>query len=99
MAAVVLPVSAHASELNTSPVYADTNQSYHACNVANVSNPSVSILVEMLNSSGVVIASSALLLLLRALFTSSNKALALPVASRIVALPYLTKSRLASAQI
>jgi hypothetical protein len=56
----ILPVSAHAVELSTSPVYADavSNGSYHACNVTNVSASSVTLKVLMAASNGVVIASS-----------------------------------------
>jgi hypothetical protein len=60
MAALALPVSAHAVEVSTSPVYADavSNGSYHACNVANVSASPVTLQVLMAASNGVVIASS-----------------------------------------
>jgi hypothetical protein len=58
MTAVVLPVSAHAVELSTSPVWADGGSSYHACNVANVSALSLTLKVLMAASNGVVIASS-----------------------------------------
>jgi hypothetical protein len=58
MTALVLPVSAHAVELNTSPIWADSGSSYHACNVANVTTSSELLKVTMLNSSGVAIASS-----------------------------------------
>jgi hypothetical protein len=58
MATLALPVSAHAVELSTSPVYADSGSSYHACNVANVSAVSVTLKVLMAAFNGVVIASS-----------------------------------------
>jgi hypothetical protein len=58
MSALVLPVAAHASELITSPVWADSGQSYHACNVANVTAASATLQVQMLSSTGAVIASS-----------------------------------------
>jgi hypothetical protein len=58
MTAFVLPASAHAAELNTSPLWADSGPSYHACNVANVSTSPVTLKVTMLNSSGVAIATS-----------------------------------------
>ena len=58
MPAFVLPVSAHAVELNTSPLWADSGSSYHACNVANVSTVSATLKDTMLNSSGVAIATS-----------------------------------------
>jgi hypothetical protein len=58
MTAGVLPVPAHAVELSTSPVWADSGSSYHACNVANVSALSLTLKVLMAASNGVVIASS-----------------------------------------
>jgi hypothetical protein len=58
VAALALPVSAHAVELSTSPVWADSGSSFHACNVANVSASPVTLQVLMAASNGVVIASS-----------------------------------------
>ena len=67
MTAVVLaPAPAYASTagdispsqvLNTAPLYADT-QSYHSCNVVNVTTSAVQISVEIIESSGTVLASS-----------------------------------------
>jgi hypothetical protein len=58
MSALVLPVTAQAVELNTSPLYADSGQSYHACNVANVSTASVILGISILSSDGVWITGS-----------------------------------------
>jgi hypothetical protein len=58
MTALVLPVTAYAAELNTSPLWADNGQSYHACNVANVLTSSVALTISVINSSGVLIATS-----------------------------------------
>lgn len=46
-----------AQVLNTSPLWADT-QSYHACNAVNVTTSSVSISIEVINSSGAVLATT-----------------------------------------
>jgi hypothetical protein len=64
MTAVVLaPVAAHAATagdisiykvLNTSPLWADA-QSYHSCNVVNVSTSGVGIYIEIIESSGTVL--------------------------------------------
>jgi hypothetical protein len=62
MSALVLSASAYAAELYTSPEWADRGQSYHSCTVANVSIygvvTGVNLTVQMLSSSGVVIANS-----------------------------------------
>ena len=59
LAALVLPGVAQATTiLDTSPLFANNGQSYHACNVANVSSSPVALKVDMLDSSGVVIATS-----------------------------------------
>jgi hypothetical protein len=59
MTALVLPASAHAAGvLYTSPLWADSGSSYHACNVANIFTQAVTLKVQMFNSSGVVIATS-----------------------------------------
>jgi hypothetical protein len=58
MTTLVLPVAVHAVELNTSPLWADNGQSYHACNVANASTSSVTLTISVVNSSGVLIATS-----------------------------------------
>jgi hypothetical protein len=58
MTAFVLPASAHAAELNTSPLWADSGPSYHACNVANVSTSPVTLKVTMINGSGAAMATS-----------------------------------------
>jgi subtilase family serine protease len=44
--------------LNTSPLWADSGQSYHACNVVNVSESPVAIIINLINSSGGVFATS-----------------------------------------
>ena len=44
--------------LNTSPLWADSGQSYHACNVVNVSESPVAIIINLINSSGGVLATS-----------------------------------------
>ncbi len=65
-AVVLLPAAAHAATagdisipqvLNTSPLWADTH-SYHACNVVNVSTGPVNISIELIESSGSVLATS-----------------------------------------
>jgi hypothetical protein len=86
MAALALPVSAHAVELSTSPVYADSGSSYHACKVANVSAASVTLKVLVAASNGVVIASSGASDITLAAGTSYELAPALTLASRFVAL-------------
>jgi hypothetical protein len=58
MTALVLPASAHAVELNTSPLFANSGSSFYSCNVANVSTSPVTLKIQLLNSSGVVIATS-----------------------------------------
>jgi hypothetical protein len=55
MMALVLPVTAHAGWLYTSPLYADSGQSYHACNVANVSTALIEVDIEIKNSAGLII--------------------------------------------
>jgi hypothetical protein len=66
-AVVSAPAATHASTagdistlqvLNTSPLWADA-QSYHACNVVNVTTAAIGITVEMIESNGAVLASSA----------------------------------------
>lgn len=44
--------------LNTSPLWADSGQSYHACNVVNVLDFPVPIMINLINSSGGVLATS-----------------------------------------
>jgi len=44
--------------LNTSPLWADSGQTYHACNVANVSASPVSIIISLVNSTGGVLVTS-----------------------------------------
>ena len=44
--------------LNTSPLWADSGQSYHACNIVNVSASPVAIMINLINSSGGVLATS-----------------------------------------
>ena len=44
--------------LNTSPLWADSGQTYHACDVVNVSASPVSIMVNLVNSSGAVLVTS-----------------------------------------
>jgi hypothetical protein len=44
--------------LNTSPLWSDSGQSYHACDVANVSASPVLIVIDLINSSGGVLATS-----------------------------------------
>jgi hypothetical protein len=59
MTVLVLPASAHAAGvLYTSPLWADSSSSYHACNVVNIFTQPVTLKVQMFNSSGVVIATS-----------------------------------------
>ena len=43
--------------LNTSPLWADS-QSYHACNVVNVTSSTVNVAIELISSNGSVIAGS-----------------------------------------
>ena len=63
---VLTPAAAHAATagdvsteqvLNTSPLWAD-GQSYHACNVVNVTTSSVNVLMELISSSGSVLATT-----------------------------------------
>jgi hypothetical protein len=54
-AALALPAAAHAVDLTTSPLYANGSESYHACNVANVSTTTANISIEIVSSSGTVI--------------------------------------------
>ena len=65
-AAVLAPVAAHAvtvgdvsvlTVINSSPLWADT-QSYHACNVVNVSTSPVGILVQLIDQNGAVLGTS-----------------------------------------
>jgi hypothetical protein len=65
---VLVPAAAHAvtagdisitSVLNTSPLWADS-QSYHACNVVNVSTSAVTVAIELISASGGVISASSL---------------------------------------
>src|SRR5215469_4748252 len=62
MSALVLPAPAYAAELYTSALWADSGQSYHACTVANpdygAAITGVNLTVQLLSSSGVVIANS-----------------------------------------
>ena len=44
--------------LNTSPLWADSGQSYHACDVVNVSASPVPIIINLINSSGGVLVTS-----------------------------------------
>ena len=44
--------------LNTSPLFADSGKSYHACNVANVTTSSVAIKVDILGPTGTTLVSS-----------------------------------------
>jgi hypothetical protein len=57
ISAFALPAIGHAVELNTSPIYAENSQSYHACNVTNISNSTVTLGIQIVNSSGIVIKS------------------------------------------
>jgi subtilase family serine protease len=41
--------------LNTSPLWADSGQSYHACDVVNVSDSPASVIVDLINSNGAVL--------------------------------------------
>jgi subtilase family serine protease len=41
--------------LNTSPLWADSGQSYHACDVVNISDSPVAIIIDLVNSSGAVL--------------------------------------------
>ncbi len=41
--------------LNTSPLYADSGASYHACNAVNVTTSSVTVTITLLNSAGAVL--------------------------------------------
>jgi hypothetical protein len=41
--------------LNTSPVWADSAQSYHSCNVVNVTTLAATVTVDLLNSGGVLV--------------------------------------------
>ena len=69
IAAIVLsPAAANAATagdispvqvLNTSPVYGD-GQSFHTCNVVNVSTATISVVVELINSNGGVLISKTL---------------------------------------
>jgi hypothetical protein len=69
IAAIVLsPAAANAATagdispvqvLNTSPVYGD-GQSFHTCNVVNVSTATISVVVELINSNGGVLTSETL---------------------------------------
>jgi hypothetical protein len=62
MSALVLPAPAYAAEFYTSALWADSAQSYHACTVANPNYGAVvtgvNLTVQLLSSSGVVIANS-----------------------------------------
>ena len=50
------PQAGIAGVLSTSPLWADSNQSYHACNVTNVSTkPIHSLTVELVSGSGTVL--------------------------------------------
>lgn len=44
--------------LNTSPLWADSGQGYHACNIVNVSDSPVAIMINLINSSGGVLVTS-----------------------------------------
>jgi hypothetical protein len=65
-AAVLAPTAAHALTagdssallvLNTSSLWADT-QSYHACNVTNISTSNINLSVQMIDQTGAVLATS-----------------------------------------
>ena len=44
--------------LNTSPLWADSGPSYHACNVVNVTTSAVSVRIDVLKSDGTTLATS-----------------------------------------
>lgn len=44
--------------LNTSPLWADSGESYHACNAVNVTTSSVNVTITLLNSAGIVLQTS-----------------------------------------
>jgi hypothetical protein len=61
MTAAVLPAAAQIiGGLTTSPLYAESGQSYHACNIVNVSTGSIDYKAQILSSSGVVLVDSGL---------------------------------------
>lgn len=58
LAASSMATSVQAAEtLYTSPLWADSGQSYHACNVTNVISIAQSVTISLLNSSGAVLTS------------------------------------------
>jgi len=44
--------------INTSPLWADSGQSYHACNAVNVTTSTVSVTITLLNGAGAVLQTS-----------------------------------------
>ncbi|BAP57533.1 hypothetical protein THII_3236 [Thioploca ingrica] len=55
VAAITVAPNVEAAVIATSPVWADSGQSYHACNVVNISTATVSVTVELINSVGTVV--------------------------------------------
>ncbi|MBK8816630.1 MAG: hypothetical protein IPN42_14520 [Methylococcaceae bacterium] len=44
--------------MNSSPLYADSGQSYHACNVANITTAALKAKIDLISASGTVLATT-----------------------------------------